>query len=150
MPTPAAATPAHPLAPWLRARVLALRASTRRRVFPGSVELVPAGGAAGEAPVASWRYDEEPLDHALRVDVLVRLLTDCACRGVWRVGLVHVRPGSHEPTDLDFGWAAAGATAASISGVDVHSVLVVSRWGWLDLRSGATRRWVRPRDRRAG
>lgn len=141
---------AHPLARWLRARVLSLRDATVRRSFPGAVELVPAGSPPERAPVSRWAYDQEQSDHALRVDVLLRLLTDCAVRGVTRVSLVHVRPGWHEPGDLDLGWAAASGTAADISGVAVDSVLLVSRWGWYDLASGEERSWSRPRSRRRG
>jgi hypothetical protein len=137
----------HPLRRWLRARVMTLRAATRRRLFPGAVELVADGASAHEGPAAAWCYGDEPCDHALRVDVLVRLLTDCGCRGLAAVNLVHVRPGPHEASDLDLGWAAAADAAAAISGVEVRTVLVVSRWGWLDLRTGDRRSWVRLRPR---
>jgi hypothetical protein len=147
MPAPAVAAPTHPLAGWLRSRVLALRATTRRRVFPASVELVPADATASTEPVAVWVYGDEPTDHGLRVDVLVRLLTDCRCRGVTRAGLVHVRPGRHDPSDADLGWAAASAAAEDIAAVRVSAVVAVSRWGWRDLASGAERSWERPRDR---
>jgi hypothetical protein len=143
MPAP----PTDPPAAWLRARVLALRTHTRCRVFPGSVEVVPADLAADGAPAAAWEYGGEPGDHALRVDVLVRLLTDCRCRGLRRVHVVHVRAGPHEPGDLDLGWAAAASVAGEVSGTDVAGVLMVSRWGWCDLRTGAGRTWVRLRSR---
>jgi hypothetical protein len=149
MPTALTTRQPFPLAGWLRARVLALRASTRRRLFPAAVEVVAADAAAGAAPLAAWCYGAERCDHALRVDVLVRMLTDCRCRGVSRAVLVHVRPGTHEPGDDDLGWAAAGVAAGAISGVRLVAVLVVSRWGWHDLHSGDERSWVRPR-RRAG
>jgi hypothetical protein len=141
------APPTGPPAAWLRARVLALRTHTRRRVFPGTVEVVPHGLAAHAPPAAAWEYGREPGDHALRVDVLVRLLTDCGCRGLPLVHVVHVRPGPHEPGDLDLGWAAAATVAAGVSGTDVAGVLMVSRWGWCDLRTGAGRTWVRLRAR---
>lgn len=137
----------HPLAPWLRARVLALRAATRARNFPGLVELVPGGATATSAPTAGWTYGAERTDHALRVDVLVRLMTDCGLRGVRRVSLVHVRGGRHEPTDSDLGWAAAAGVAATISGVELATAVALSRWGWRDLASGEECSWVRPRAR---
>jgi hypothetical protein len=142
----AAAASPHPLGRWLRARVIRLREATRRRVFPAAVELVAPGADAGDAPVATWVHDEPP-DHALRVDVLVRLLTDCRCGGLRVVSLVHVRPGPHEPGDLDLAWLAAARIAAQISGVELVTVLVLSRWGWLDLLTGAERSWARPRRR---
>jgi hypothetical protein len=158
MTAPAAGTDAqHPLAHWLRARVAALRTATRRRTFPAAVELVTPDARAGTEPEASWRYGTEPTDHALRVDVLARLLTDCRCRlrqqvspratQVNEVTLVHVRPGPHEPADLDLGWAAAASVAGAIAGVEVVSAIALSRWGWYDLRTGQHRSWVRLRVR---
>jgi hypothetical protein len=147
-PTPLTTAREHPLAAWLHARVLALRASTQRRNFPAAIEVVAPGTPAGGGPMTSWIYGAEQHDHALRVEVLLRLLTDCRLRGVARASLVHVRPGPHEPGDPDLGWAAAAGAASGISGVAVDAVLLVSRWGWLDLASGVGRSWVRPRARR--
>ena len=142
----------HPLARWLRARVAALRATTQRRNFPATVELVSPTARAGTEPVATWRYGAEPTDHGLRVDVLTRLLTDCHCRAEHQdprlspqVTLVHVRPGAHEPADLDLGWAAAATVAGAIAGVEVVTAVALSRWGWYDLRTGQQRSWVRLR-----
>jgi hypothetical protein len=143
----------HPLARWLRARVAALRTATQRRNFPGAVELVPPDARAGTVPLAIWQYGAEPTDHGLRVDVLSRLLTDCRCRTAGQasprasaeVSLVHVRPGHHEPADLDLGWAAAATVAGAITGVEVVTAVALSRWGWYDLRTGQQRSWVRLR-----
>jgi hypothetical protein len=117
------------------------------RLFAGRVELVAAEPGSADDPVAAWAYGdfEAALDHALRVDVLVRLLTGCACQGVRAVSLVHVRSGPHEPGDHDLAWAAAARVAAGISGVDVDRVVALSRWGWHDLGSGTQRTWVRLR-----
>jgi len=146
--------PQHPLAGWLRARGAALRAATRRRQFPGTVEVVSPDAVAGSEPLTAWRYGDEHTDHGLRVDVLARLLTDCRCRdpgdpvpACTRVSLVHVRPGPHEPADLDLGWAAATAAAGVIAGVEVVTAVALSRWGWYDLRTGQQRSWVRLRAR---
>ncbi|MGH3366138.1 MAG: hypothetical protein ACRDOY_02950 [Nocardioidaceae bacterium] len=135
----------HPLARWLRARVLALRADTRRRNFPGCVELVTADAPPGAEPASRWDYDTEETDHGLRVDVLVSLMTDCTIRERAALTLVHVRRGHHEPSDADLGWASAAVVAAAISGVELTSTVIVSRWGWLDVRTGASQTWVRPR-----
>jgi hypothetical protein len=147
MPAPSPAAPEHPLAGWLRWRVIALRATTQRRVFPAAVELVVPDAPPGAEPLAAWVYGDEPTDHGLRVDVLVRLLTGCRCRGVSGASLVHVRPGRHDPSDADLGWAAGAAAAADIAGVRVSTVVAVSRWGWHDLASDAQRSWLRARDR---
>lgn len=157
MTAPAADADApHPLAGWLRARVAALRTATQCRTFPAEVELVSPGAGAGTEPDACWRYGCEPTDHGLRVDVLVRLLTGCRCRDArptgppllsTRVTLVHVRPGPHEPADVDLGWAAAASVAGAIAGVEVVSAVALGRWGWYDLRTGQHRSWVRLRVR---
>jgi len=161
MTVPGADTaPQHPLAGWLRARVAALRATTRRRQFPGTVEVVSPDAVAGTQPLTAWRYGTEHTDHGLRVDVLTRLLTDCRCRDPldpldprgptparMQVSLVHVRPGPHEPADLDLGWAAATTAAGVIAGVEVVTAVALSRWGWCDLRTGQQRSWVRLRAR---
>jgi hypothetical protein len=138
----------HPLGPWLRTRVLTLRGTTTRRLFAPSVELVAAVTPRDGQPVAVWRYagQAQELDHGLRVDVLVRLLTDCAERGTTILSAVHVRPGHHdETTDLDHAWLRAAIAAADVSGTEVTTLLAVSRWGWHDLRTGAKRTWVRLR-----
>jgi hypothetical protein len=130
--------------------VLALRETTRRRLFPARVELVAADASETDDPLTGWTYGEQPdaaLDHALRVDVLVRLLTHCGCQGARTVSLVHVRPGPHEPGDHDVAWAAAARAAAGISGVDVSASIVVSRWGWQDMDTDVQRSWVRLRRR---
>ena len=128
--------------------MLTLRESTRCRLFPARVELVAPGASDADLPLTGWTYGDLPdhaLDHALRVDVLVRLLTHCACAGARRVSVVHVRPGPHEPGEHDVAWAAAARAAAGISGVDVDRMVAVSRWGWRDLATGAERSWVRLR-----
>ena len=143
----------HPLATWLRARVAELRATTQRRNFPGTVELVSPAAPARTVPLAAWRYGTEPSDHGLRVDVLVRLLTDCrsrrdtGSRDTGPLSLVHVRPGHHEPADIDLGWAAASTVAGAVAGVEIATVVTLSRWGWYDLRTGQQRTWVRLRAR---
>jgi hypothetical protein len=146
----------HPLARWLRRRVLQLRASTRCRVFPGVVELVATASpsqagdsAADETVAASWVYGDQPGDHALRVDVLVRLLTAARTTASTDVSLVHVRPGRHDPDVLDHAWVAAARAAGDIAGVRVARVVAVSRWGWHDVGSAQHRTWVRPRRRAA-
>jgi hypothetical protein len=147
-PVAADVTP-HPLARWLRARVATLRSVTRRRNFPGAVELVSPAAPAGTVPLAVWTYGDEPTDHGLRVDVLTRLLTDCRCRDTAQVSLVHVRPGPHDPADLDLGWAAAGTVAGAIARVEVVTAVALSRWGWYDLRTGQQRSWARLRARQS-
>ncbi|MPZ63582.1 MAG: hypothetical protein GEU93_20350, partial [Propionibacteriales bacterium] len=103
----------HPLGPWLRWRVAEVRAGTRRRIFPAVVEVVPSAGMPGSAATAAWEYGGEAGDHALRVDVLVRLLSGRA----GPLTVVHVRPGWHDCTDPDMGWAAAGRVAGDIAQV---------------------------------
>lgn len=148
MPTTSAPA-AHLLDAWLRARVLRLRESTTRRCFPASVELTPPAADRTAEAACAWCYGNASTDHALRVDVLVRLLTDCRCRGVRTTFMVHVRPGPHEPGDHDFAWGCAARAAAGVTGVAVPGVIALGRWGWSDLDTGAQRSWVRLRRRGA-
>lgn len=125
---------------WLRWRVAALRASTRCRQFPATLEIVPVEHDAGAAAPVRWTLPGEPLDHALRVEVLARLL-----RPGQPLAVVAVRPGDPEPDDADYAWLAAACTATEVTGADVDAVVALSRWGWSDLLSGAHRRWRRLR-----
>ncbi|MDP9392222.1 MAG: hypothetical protein M3P89_12800 [Actinomycetota bacterium] len=138
---PAGVNPTQCWGPWLRGRVALLRRTTRCRHFPASLEVVAVGTAAGAPAAATWSADDTRLDHALRVEVLVRLLTGRA----HPLAVVWVRPGHHDPGDGDFAWLAASRVAADVALASVPAVVVVSRWGWTELVTGAQRSWVRLR-----
>ena len=56
------------------------------------------------------------------------------------------RSGPLEAGDLDLAWLAAARSASAEAGVDLMLV-VVTRRGWFDPRSGVRRVWQRLRDR---
>ena len=56
------------------------------------------------------------------------------------------RAGPLDLQDVDAAWLAAARTAASEAGVAL-TMVVVTRRGWCDPRSGARREWKRLRDR---
>lgn len=88
---------------------------------------------------------DEPLDHALRVDVAQALLRDDVAAN--RVPLVWLtRAESDERLDCDVAWTAAVRAAAAELGVDLGLVVVTAR-SWYDPVTGVGRRWKRIRSR---
>jgi hypothetical protein len=142
------------LAGWLRARVLRLRQSSRRTFAP-SLELARLEPRARDEPALVVRTGVQRADdHALRVELLNRMLADCEpvppedpldSTGGCRQALVYVRPGPPELGDSDVAWAAAARCQAGMTASHVERVLVLTRWGWLDMASGERRTWVRLR-----
>lgn len=120
-----------------RAAVLDLARTEVRRVHP---TLVRVGDPCGDVDVVP----EDPAwDHALRTDLLAALL--------WRrheqdplVWLT--RTGDLAWQDVDQRWYAAFLAASDETGVGAQ-LLVVTRHGWHDPATGATRTWRRIRDR---
>jgi hypothetical protein len=149
--------------------VLALRASTRRRVFNAtlSVHRLPAGigdptrtggcpeSAAAVGPaVAAWKAPvtgTSGWDWHLRRELLSRLLEQAEQRVVASgttaepVLLVWTRPGATELEDADAAWWAAAHSAGSDIGAHPLGLAVVTRWGWWMLPEGPARRWQRLR-----
>lgn len=124
----------------LRRAVLEHAASERRRSFAPLLHVGTPGGpqvlfAAG--PLALT-------DHALRTDVVAALLRRTAAtdgRLVWLT-----RPGELELQDVDAAWLAAVRAAGAEAGAPV-TMVVVTRRGWWDPRSGAGQTWKRLRTR---
>ena len=130
------------LAPWLRRRVAELRASTMCRSFPLSVEVIPVPGDLDDR--RRHRDDGRQHDRGFQVDLLCRLMAGAD----GAVAVVVVRPGHHAArTDTDGTWNAAARAAADVCGAPLAAVVIVSRWGWLDLLSGRRRDWKRLRIR---
>lgn len=107
-------------------------------------------GLPGEA-VTSLSWDNHRLDHALRTDALealLRRLDRPAATGAgtgWCLPFVWLtRRGTLELQDIDLLWSSAAGTAAAELGRAVPMV-VVTRQGWCDPRSGTTRTWRRLR-----
>jgi hypothetical protein len=124
----------------LRAEVGALRLRERRRVFPAELCLGTLGGRRVTATLP-WPVPPE-YDDALLAD-LVDALGDrggVAAEAVWLL-----RPGVPEPHDVDMRLAAVAHRVAEARDAPGAGFLVVTRYGWLEPRSGESRRWKRLR-----
>lgn len=121
-----------------RSAVLELTLTESRRRHP---TLVHVGDPTGRVSLCAA---EEVPDHALRVDVLGALL--------WRHRELRplvwlTRTGPLDWQDIDARWFAGFEAARREVGVG-EQFLVVTRHGWHDPSTGATRTWKRIRDRR--
>ena len=138
---------AAPLARQLRRAVLQLVEVERRRRFAPVLHVgVPAGR---QARFAADPTDEDLMDHALRADVVAALVRRAGGPGDPRTTpLVWLARGGDldDPADADADWLAAALTAYAEAGLAL-TMVVVTRQGWRDPRSGTTRRWRRLRDR---
>jgi hypothetical protein len=125
----------------LRRAVLDHNVSERRRTYPA---LLHVGVPGGPEEVAAADPDEA-LDHALRADIVAALL-----RRTQRPGFVPLlwltRPGPLELQDVDVQWLASARTASAEAGLGL-TLVVVTRRGWTDPRSGVRREWKRLRER---
>ncbi len=113
-----------------------VRSITGRTVPP----VVHVGVPGGPRRRFRIRHDE-PTDHALRADVVAAMVGRRAPQPPW-VWLT--RSGQLDLHDLDVQWLAAARTAYGEAGLDL-TMVVVTRRGWRDPRSGASRTWVRLR-----
>jgi hypothetical protein len=117
---------------WLKVRVGRLRDQTRRRVFATLLEIVQAPDDRAEAIVTTTPV--EPLDHALRVDLLLWMLGGLDQRH--DLGLALVRPGPAELFESDRAWVPAILVATDIAEATLPRIGVVTRWGGLDTTPG--------------
>lgn len=108
------------------------------RAFPPVVHV----GTPGQAVRRFTVRRDEPTDHALRADIVTAMLGRDP-RPSWPWVWV-TRTGDLALHDLDADWLAAAATAYAEAGGDL-TMVVVTRHGWRDPRSGAGRTWVRLR-----
>ena len=137
-----------PLHKALRRAVLEHATSERRRVFAPLLHVGTPGGPQdvfAPAHLDPDPLDPDPLDHALRADVAAALLR--RHRSTSPAPLVWLtRPGELCLQDVDAAWLAAARTAAAEADLPL-TMVVVTRRGWWDPRSGATRTWRRLRAR---
>ena len=130
------------LAAVLRRAALDHVRAERRRGFP---PLLHVGFPGGDEEVFALR-PEDPRDHAVRADVLAAMLQRVR-RVAGAVPLVWLtRTGPLDLQDVDAAWLASARTAAGEAGVAL-TMVVVTRHGWFDPRSGVRREWKRLRDR---
>ena len=129
----------------LRLTVARFRASEPRHTFPPVIHVGLLGGAHADFVVLR----EHRLDHALRTEVAAALLSRAqtgtrrpvACPLTWLT-----RSGALDPEDVDLRWYAAARAAYAEAGVGLGMV-VVTKSGWYDPRTGARREWKRLRIR---
>lgn len=130
------------LAAVLRRAALGHARSERRRVFPS---LLHVGNPCGAEEVFTLR-EGDPDDHAIRADVVAAMLQRSR-RAAGAVPLVWLtRSGPLELQDVDAAWLSSARSAAAEAGV-VLTLVVVTKRGWFDPRSGVRREWQRLRDR---
>lgn len=133
-----------PLQRVLRRAVLDHARGERRRRHPPVLHVgVPGVGAA-----RTFVPTDDPLDQALRTDVLEAMLRPALDRRT--VPLVWLtRESGSDPTEAhesDHAWARAVTAAGAELGVAL-SMVVVTRRGWRDPRTGVGRTWQRVRER---
>lgn len=111
-------------------------------MFDPSVHLGRLGG-----PHRSFVFraqDRPVMDRGLRVQVMCSLLDehedDVTDAVVWLV-----RPGVPELSDLDLEWQSAAGFAFATRDTRPAGFYVVTRAGWLDVRTGESRVWKRLR-----
>jgi len=91
--------------------------------------------------------DQEWYDDALRADLVERALS---CLDQPRPIAWLTRTGDCRlPQDADHAWCAATTAAALRIGTEVD-FFVVTRKGWMELRTGRSRQWVRVRSAEPG
>jgi hypothetical protein len=117
-------------------RAFAIECGNKRAIAP----TLHLGSPTGE--FFSIR-EEQWYDDALRADLAERALSclDGSESLAWLT-----RPGELAPQDLDHAWSAA-TTAAALRIPCRTTFYVVTRRGWLELRTGRSREWSRVRQR---
>ncbi|WP_203335624.1 hypothetical protein [Nocardioides limicola] len=128
--------------------VLGLRESDARRTrFPTTLH-------CGAPAVASVALAAPPRpDHDWSADIVGALIDRWAAGSSLVPAVWLVRPGALTPSDDDHLWLSATITAyaeralpSPVPGVD-PTLVVVTRQGWFDPRTGDGRQWVRLRRR---
>jgi hypothetical protein len=123
----------------LRQEVGRFRAAEQRRRFPTTLHIGRLEGdrTAWEVPAAAG-----PLDRATAFDLL-----DCGLAAALpaEVDAWVTRPGVPELHDEDLLWLTVTSAAVAARGSALVSFHAVTRTGWLDVRTGETRVWVRLR-----
>lgn len=124
----------------LRAAILAFKASERRRRFPPVVHV----GVPGSEHESFCEHPVGILDHALRTEIITALVGrfDLAEPPVTWV----TRPGGLDLHESDQLWLAAALAAYAEESLPL-TMVVITRTGWYDPRSGTRRTWVRLRPR---
>lgn len=138
----------------LRRVVLGFRREQHRRIYPSRIVVGDPDGLhhrfeVPARPARSRRgptVDTKLIDAAQRADVVGALLEGYLMAGFASTPLLWViRPGPLDGVhDIDADWVAAGHQAFAECRVEL-TMVVITRQGWSDPRSGVTRRWKRLR-----
>jgi hypothetical protein len=123
----------------LRLAVVQFKATERRRVFDPVLHAGRPGGRNVDF------VDEGGLDQALRTDVCAALLSR-ARLFMERPVLWLTRPGLPVLHDLDQQWFAAARAAYGEASLPL-AIVIVTRAGWYNPRTGERREWKRLRQR---
>ena len=126
----------------LRRAVLDFRNAERRRVFAPVLHV----GEPGVREVAYGIRGGEPMDQALRTDVVAALLRQAAGGTTGQPLAWLTRSGQLTLHDVDAAWVTACAAAYAEAGIPC-TIVVVTRQGWWDPRSDVHRVWRRLRGR---
>jgi len=123
----------------LRREVGRFRAEEKRRRFPTTLHV---GRIDGSQYVLEVPESAEPLDRATAFDLL-----DCRLDAELpsEVEAWVTRPGVPEVHDQDLLWLTVTAAAVAARGAALASFHAITRTGWLDVRTGDSRVWVRLR-----
>lgn len=133
-----------PLARLLREAVLDHATGERRRSPPAVLH----AGVPGRSARTFTATRDDGLDHALRVDVVEALVRPGVERGkvplLWLTRAESAGEGASGEAQVDREWVAAVSAAGAELGV-VLDLVVVTKHGWRDPRTGVSRRWKRIR-----
>jgi hypothetical protein len=125
----------------LRRAVLDFRVAEKRKAFAPVVHV----GVPGAIDLAFEPPRDQPLEHGLRADLVAAFLratsTDTVEPLVWVT-----RTGDFVLEDADAAWLSAARSAYAEAGAPL-TMVVVTRRGWWDPRSGRSRVWKRLRQR---
>jgi hypothetical protein len=125
----------------LRRAVLDFRVAEKRKAFAPVVHV----GVPGAIDLAFEPPRDQPLEHGLRADLVAAFLratsTDTVEPLVWVT-----RTGEFVLEDADAVWLSAARSAYAEAGAPL-TMVVVTRRGWWDPRSGRSRVWKRLRQR---
>jgi len=130
----------------LRRAVLEHATTERRQVFPAVLHVGTPGGTQA-LHAAQPPAEDGPIDQSLCTDVVAALLARVGADPAPLVWLT--RPGELCLQDVDAAWLAATRAAGAEAGLPLPMV-VVTRRGWWDPRSGTSRTWRRLRARSSG
>lgn len=126
-----------------RAEVVQLRAGEKRRSFPMRVVVGLPTGAQVSCTVP-WPVPAG-YDTGLRFDVLDALLGRWKERDAVPAYAWLSRPGVPVPHDCDLAWQSAAFRAFGAHEVELLGFWAVTRTGWLNVGTGESRAWKRPR-----